>query len=438
MERDNLIKQLKTIGETKAGGRASEAWVRNTRDRLMAKAKSDLEAMPRVEAGDVKQLALALDMGMGWQKSLRPVVAAVVAVILVFGGWTATVSASYNSLPGEKLYSVKIFTEGTQLSFNPSKENKTKMRMDFAGRRLDEVAKLVESPVSQKEKRIEDAMSLFKKNMEDVEKDLEEIKSGKDSKKVVDVAKDVDRKAEAYEKTIKETMNKIPDEAKGKAKEAKAVVGGVGVKAIEVLLEKHLQGQTEDVSEEEVVEKLTKKLQAAEESIQELELADEEAAETADEEGEAADEEAVETADEEGEAADEEAAETADEEGEATDEEAAETADEEGEAADEEAAGTSNSTGAAQEAKNKVAEGKERLVNKDLAGALDTVREVNTIVQAMETEAEAAAVGEEAAAEEGDAVAEEDSPESTSSTNEAIIEEEIDMSSVTTTDEIID
>ena len=393
MERDNLIKQLKKIGQTKAGGHAREAWVRDTRAELMAKAENDLREMPEVKAGDVKQLALALDMGTGWQKSFRPVVAAVVAVILVFGGWTATVSASYNSLPGERLYSVKIFNEGTQISLTPTKESKTKMRMDFAGRRLDEVAKLVESPVTEKEKRIEDAMNLFKKNIEDVEKDLDEIKTKKNSKKAVDVAKDVDRKAEEYEKTIKETMNKIPEQNKEKAKEAKAVVGEVGVKAVEVLLEKHLEGDNEDVSEEEMIEKLTKKLQTAEESIEELEQ--EEAAE--------------------GEEGDEEAAEG--EEG---------VLEEDGDFEE-----------AAEEVKEKLAEGKEMLDNKDLAGALDAVKEANTMVNSIESGED---VSGDEVAEEGDTgESGDESSEFSSSTEEVVDEEGVEEDgSVTTTDEIIE
>jgi len=413
MERDNLIKQLKKIGQTKAGGHAREAWVRDTRAELMAKAENDLREMPKVKTGDVKQLALALDMGTGWQKSFRPVVAAVVAVILVFGGWTATVSASYNSLPGERLYSVKIFNEGTQISLTPTKESKTKMRMDFAGRRLDEVAKLVESPVTEKEKRIEDAMNLFKKNIEDVEKDLDEIKTKKNSKKAVDVAKDVDRKAEEYEKTIKETMNKIPEQNKEKAKEAKAVVGEVGVKAVEVLLEKHLEGDNEDVSEEEMIEKLTKKLQTAEESIEELEQ--EEAAE-----GEEGDEEAA-----EGEEGDEEAA-----EGEEGDEEAAEgeeeVLEEDGDFEE-----------AAEEVKEKLAEGKEMLDNKDLAGALDAVKEANTMVNSIESGED---VSGDEVAEEGDTgESGDESSEFSSSTEEVVDEEGVEEDgSVTTTDEIIE
>ena len=393
MERDNLIKQLKKIGQTKAGGHAREAWVRDTRAELMAKAENDLREMPKVKTGDVKQLALALDMGTGWQKSFRPVVAAVVAVILVFGGWTATVSASYNSLPGERLYSVKIFNEGTQISLTPTKESKTKMRMDFAGRRLDEVAKLVESPVTEKEKRIEDAMNLFKKNIEDVEKDLDEIKTKKNSKKAVDVAKDVDRKAEEYEKTIKETMNKIPEQNKEKVKEAKAVVGEVGVKAVEVLLEKHLEGDNEDVSEEEMIEKLTKKLQTAEESIEELEQ--EEAAE--------------------GEEGDEEAAEGEEE-----------VLEEDGDFEE-----------AAEEVKEKLAEGKEMLDNKDLAGALDAVKEANTMVNSIESGED---VSGDEVAEEGDTgESGDESSEFSSSTEEVVDEEGVEEDgSVTTTDEIIE
>ena len=412
MERNNLIKQLKSLSETKAGGHCREAWVRDTRAVLMEKATQDAESMP---VGEVKQMRFAIDMGAGWQKMMRPAVAMAVIVVLLFGGSIATVSASYGSLPGDALYSIKIFSEGAQLSLVPGKENKTKMRMDFAGRRLDEVAKLVETPVVEKEKKIGEAVGRFKKNIEEVNKDLDKIKQQKNKKKAVQVAKDVDRKAEEYGEAIKKAINKVPAESKKEVKKAKAVVDEVGVKAVEVLIEKHAEGETEEVTEEEIIEKINKKIQQAEETIAEVEGDIEEAAQEAFEEG------GEEVVTEEG---GEEVVEESEEGTEVTEGEEPV----EGEATEE----------TTDQAKENIEEAKVLLDSKDLLGALGAVKEANTLASAAEEEI-GGETTEEVVEETGESVEGEETVEGATTSTEEIVTEETEepIQQSTTTEEVI-
>ncbi|MDD4994907.1 MAG: DUF5667 domain-containing protein [Patescibacteria group bacterium] len=260
---DKLVEQLNNLGKTKAGGKAREAWVLSTRESMLAHARQDAPAAEKT-GSLLENFSLAVDVSTGWSKAFRPVVAAMVIVFLVFGSWTATVSASFGSLPGDALYGVKLFSEGAQITLSPAREVKTKLRIDFAGRRLEEATKLIEKPDIRKEEKLTKSMADFKKGMKTVQDDLEEIKQKSSSKKAVEVAKIVDEKSEEFENKLQETMDKLSDVNKNDVQEAKAVVEVTAVKAVEVIVEKHAQGQAEGITEEEVIEKITSKLERAE------------------------------------------------------------------------------------------------------------------------------------------------------------------------------
>lgn len=427
MERNNLIKQLNNLKETKAGGRVRQAWVRDNRSVLMEKARHDLQSMPVGREGN--QLRLALDLGAGWHRMMRPAVALAAIVLIVFGGSVATVSASYNSLPGDTLYSVKILSEGAQLTLAAGRENKARMRMDFAGRRLDEVAKLVDSPDPDKDRKIGQAMGYFNKNIQTVNKEIDEIKQAQ-SKKMVEVAKDVDRRAEEYEEAIKDTISKVSVENQKEAKKAKAAVEEVSVKAVEVLVEKHLSGEGEGVTEEEVIEKISKKIKKAEDIIAEAVV---EEGQDLDESEEGSVDEGVSKEEEEVEEVDNEDAETGDESANGSDE-----LDGDSEEGGEEPA---DGEEAADQLKTAVEEARVLLESKDLAGALDKVKEASTLVSAIEEAEEEAEGGvAEEAAQDGDSGESFDDGSSVSS-SDIIIDDtdssEDDTDASTTTEEII-
>lgn len=66
--------------------------------------------------------------------------AVVVAVLAILVVGVGTVAASGNALPGNVLYPVKLGTEEVRLAFQPSVDGKTKLHMDYAERRAEEMA----------------------------------------------------------------------------------------------------------------------------------------------------------------------------------------------------------------------------------------------------------------------------------------------------------
>ena len=68
--------------------------------------------------------------------------AAGLALLILFGGGTLTVYASQGSLPGQSLYPLKTLSEDTLLSLTSSPEKRVDLNLEFADRRLTEMAEL--------------------------------------------------------------------------------------------------------------------------------------------------------------------------------------------------------------------------------------------------------------------------------------------------------
>lgn len=84
------------------------------------------------------------------------------------GGWIATVSASYNAVPGDALYNVKLATERVQLVAVEATGDKTKtakLHTEFAERRANEVKKVIEKNKEPEQART--AMALLTKSVND-------------------------------------------------------------------------------------------------------------------------------------------------------------------------------------------------------------------------------------------------------------------------------
>src|SRR3989338_8662234 len=60
---------------------------------------------------------------------LRPILTGAMAILLIFGGWVMTMNATYASVPGDVLYSVKLATERMQLRFIFKEEKRVKLQV---------------------------------------------------------------------------------------------------------------------------------------------------------------------------------------------------------------------------------------------------------------------------------------------------------------------
>mgnify|MGYP001132263496 CR=1 FL=1 len=67
----------------------------------------------------------------------------VIVVIALFGGTSATVLASQNSIPGDTLYPIKTTLERTRLSLARSTDARVELQLEFAEQRVDEIESLI-------------------------------------------------------------------------------------------------------------------------------------------------------------------------------------------------------------------------------------------------------------------------------------------------------
>ncbi len=72
-------------------------------------------------------------------------IAAAIALFVFFGGSGATVYAAQDSQPGQLLYPVKILSEDTLLALTASPQTQLEYTLDFADRRVEEIAGLLQA-----------------------------------------------------------------------------------------------------------------------------------------------------------------------------------------------------------------------------------------------------------------------------------------------------
>ena len=143
-------------------------------------------------------------MGLNWV-TVR--VATISMIVLsVIGGSISTVSASLQSLPGDFLFPVKITTEKIQIAFKTNEDSKTKLKVEFAGRRLEEAKVIIESESPEREERAVLAMANFKTQIENIQKDM----ASAEPKVMAETAKMVVKRTNEYQETINKAIQDMP------------------------------------------------------------------------------------------------------------------------------------------------------------------------------------------------------------------------------------
>jgi hypothetical protein len=101
------------------------------------------------------------------------VVTACLALVLVLAG-TGTVAAASGSVPGDKLYSVKMATEQVQWKLTFSQKAKAKLQARFAERRVQEIAQLAKKGRTEE---LEKLTSRFEAHLAKIEQLAEQIRA---------------------------------------------------------------------------------------------------------------------------------------------------------------------------------------------------------------------------------------------------------------------
>ena len=192
--------------------------------------------------------------------------------ILAVGGWIASVSASYSSLPGEILYGVKIAAEKTELivaSVIGSKEDEVTTILKHASTRVDEYQR------SKSAEQSSEAIESLKKKIESTQESLDDA-SQSTSKTAVAVARVVEKKTGEILDSLADKRNtQTPSAELGKEiVEAEALIQKAGIKAVEVLVERVESGGVDEavISKAEVKDTINRRLDKLVSDVSKLDL----------------------------------------------------------------------------------------------------------------------------------------------------------------------
>jgi hypothetical protein len=190
----------------------------------------------------------------------RPFAISASAFALVFGGWVATVNASFDSLPGDILYPVKLATERMQITLATSDDQRARLHAEFAARRLQEAGAISSSNRPDRGVELKAAVDGFKAELASANEQLAALGAGNPSQ-AVDLAVTLDQKTDEYHAILTQTAPvAATTEEKAEVADAQQAVEQVDTTAIDTLVSANESGdgaQTKDAIEKNFQQTLT-------------------------------------------------------------------------------------------------------------------------------------------------------------------------------------
>lgn len=201
----------------------------------------------------------------------RKLAYAFASCVFVLSIGAATINASNSSIPGESLYGVKIAGENVVLAVIPEGE-KAKVEIEYAGKRLEELAKISEnSSDAAQHQKVEQLILNYNEKVDNAKKHLAKISSSGDGEKAVIVAKVINAQSEKYAKDLAKTTDNLPADVKERVsdKVAKAIdsTEKANTSSLLILIEQKEAGNGDEISNEEMADKVNKKIDKIENSI---------------------------------------------------------------------------------------------------------------------------------------------------------------------------
>lgn len=258
-------KELKKISQRikneRRGGAPADVWVKNNRDILMMQVRNTMDVRPQTLGQTVRHFFDLFVPADSLMMVARAAAVFVLALGSVLGGGFASVAAYRDAIPGELFYPVKLATEKTQLVLAPNDQYRTRLHLEFAGRRVDEVARIAEDANTRADLAA-DVLVAFESEVVDIKNGLEKLRTS-DPADVIEVAKLAERKLDTYQTTLKKAAATLPSAAKPALAKASDLIDGTAISAIAVIVEKHLEGDAQ-APKNVVVVKIEDKLKEAE------------------------------------------------------------------------------------------------------------------------------------------------------------------------------
>ncbi|MBI5370084.1 hypothetical protein HZA85_02775 [Candidatus Uhrbacteria bacterium] len=167
---------------------------------------------------------------------IRPLSASVAVFLLMLAGWVGASNASFNALPGDQAYPLKLQLERTQLALAFDPVQKAKLQVDFASRRLEEMVEVSAHSYESNPAAVRLAVQQFKKEVQSIHADLKEVSSRPSQ---TELAKEVGRKTKNYQSTVADSSTGLPQDVKDEVSEVQSLLEQTQDEAVEVIITAH-------------------------------------------------------------------------------------------------------------------------------------------------------------------------------------------------------
>ncbi|KKU48971.1 hypothetical protein A3H10_03865 [Candidatus Uhrbacteria bacterium RIFCSPLOWO2_12_FULL_46_10] len=246
----------------------SASWLSAHRELLLAQVR--VQSKPRVAAvvpSLKERVRTALFVGESIFTTTasaiyaRGLASLVLALVLVVASGGYVVTAAEGSLPGSRLYDVKVAVENLRLNLATSTRARVELQAEFAMRRLDELSKLTARD-GQRLPEAETLISQFESSIKDIAAAANEVSSAS-PERGLEIAKIVDGKVGEYEHALKAAGEAARSSNLSKSvSRALSTVNKAGTEALKVLV-----GQGPTSEPEKIAGKLNDKIKDAEEKL---------------------------------------------------------------------------------------------------------------------------------------------------------------------------
>ncbi len=246
-----IRRQLKALRDAEGHINPRDAWVSDTRSTLLRRIGAQTTALENTTSKFSKKTThfQALFPTQFFFR-MKPVMVSVLVFALATSGWIASASAS-ESLPGDKMWHVKLASEKTQIvlaDISGNEQKNVQLQLKFAARRAEEiktVSKEEKFLPEEKIKRAEEGLKKLKENISSVDVVVQQAAQSATTEEKKEVSKQAKEVSDATSQ-ISEALEEVVDSVEaGSANttltkhvvEVKQAVDEVGIDVVKVAVD---------------------------------------------------------------------------------------------------------------------------------------------------------------------------------------------------------
>lgn len=251
---NQVKRQLKEVKKINGLVNPDRSWIVSNRARLIQQISNTVIPVEKPVIVDRVHAFWFQVKSSATFKVMRPVLTALSVAALATGGWIASVSASFNSLPGDRLWAVKRVAQNTEIavkSLGASNDRKVQLQLNLAKSRVDDIKKAVAQKLSDTSRDVREKTAKdLNVATQDVQAAVKEVSANvvdqakvattKDNQmQVVETVKDVTKDTNALAKELTSTIASSTAggvEVTKQVLETVRVVNQTGINAVEVVV----------------------------------------------------------------------------------------------------------------------------------------------------------------------------------------------------------